>query len=286
VSWTWVMTLGLIKYILSVWASFKLKQAATFCYVSKFILHGSKTKEQVANQWYTLWKKFKACIHHEKHTGRGNGDELKQDANNPEPKSQDSDIEVLDDESKKEDTNKEVAKKKKEKINGFTELQLITFEQTDAYKLILEVVRSNPKVVKAEEFDSAQSSSDSEDTSGSLKSSSTKSSASRMTDMIEKTFEIIMASMAGISESWKAAAELAACQEEHEIKAAEEEWEHQDQCHDLEERQLHIDEDNHCEAQWEKGEHMAAWLEWEELEEAERVEKAKAKNRASHAATN
>ncbi|EUC55032.1 hypothetical protein RSOL_084740, partial [Rhizoctonia solani AG-3 Rhs1AP] len=272
-TWSEQEILDLVKYILSVWANFKLKQAPTFRFISKYILHGSKDKDQVANQWNNLWKKFKACIQLE---------------------DQDSDVEVLNDEPPKEDAKKKVAKKAKEKINGFTESQLDAFEQTEVYRLILEVVGSDPEVAKTEEFDSAQLFSDSKDTNRSLKSPSSKSGSSDMTGMLEKTFHVVTTSMAGITESRKAAAEAATRREEREVVAAEAERNYRERQYNLDERRLRIDEDEHQNAQWDRvhtylksgdamlvarGRRLAARLEREELaKEAEMADKVQMKD--------
>ncbi|KAH7325532.1 hypothetical protein B0J17DRAFT_723005 [Rhizoctonia solani] len=160
--WTDEESLKAIQHILSaaVWPRFKVRQTIVFEEISEAILLGSKDWKQVANFWQTCWKKVKACRRRENHTGGGDGDKLIIDDVHEEVGSElEHEGAVSEDE-----TGPAVKKEPQDSAQAaFTNAQLDRSEETEIYKLLLDVAGNHPEVVKDEEFDSSRPLSDSED---------------------------------------------------------------------------------------------------------------------------
>ncbi|EUC60515.1 hypothetical protein RSOL_349630, partial [Rhizoctonia solani AG-3 Rhs1AP] len=243
--WTSEECTDAANYIASKWTNFKLKQTHVFKAVSKDILRGSKNETQVSNWWASQWKKFKACLRREVHTGGGDGDDLDKDANQEDDnddEDSDSDIEILPDETQAQEP---IAGGDRTGASSFTEAQLDAFQSGDIYKIVLKVAKNDPEAVKQEEFDSARTFSDSEagiPGPSKTKSSSRSTDDSDLDDTLRQTLGMVGTAVSTMTESRKASAESAAKKEERKIKAAEEEGSYR-------KRQLDIEEEKRLDQQ-------------------------------------
>ncbi|KAG8698262.1 hypothetical protein FRC08_006031 [Ceratobasidium sp. 394] len=179
------------------------------CQVSKDVLHGSKTPDQVQWHWKACYGKFVAILRREEHTGGGDGDEVEQDEALDE--NNDSDVEIMSEGGKKVRIGGD--------MGAYSGAVLDAFEQTELYTMIYAVAKDSPEVTKPEDFDQTRDFSGSDTGTGSKATTSKSNSSTDDRDLLRQTIETVQASIASFQESRQANIKFAEQREGREKKA-------------------------------------------------------------------